>query len=101
MKAEFWALIGAKKKYGGWCLAGAPKCSISKPEVPRDSFAVKIIMDIPDSVFEKPSLEVGIKIPEPNSNLKITPSMIDGIQQAIQSQVGLNVHVSCDEVDAE
>ena len=62
MKAEFYLNFRAKKAYGGLALAGSPKASTKKPSTGHDEVCVKMCIEIPDILFQKPILEIKGKI---------------------------------------
>lgn len=58
MNAEFYIKFKAKKSYGKIVLAGAPTTSVKKPTVGPEEVCVKMCIEIPDSLFEKPILVI-------------------------------------------
>ena len=62
MKAEFWINFKAKKLYGGLALAGSPKTSTKKPNIHHDEVCMKMVLEIPDLLFEKPVITLNGKL---------------------------------------
>ena len=93
---------GKKARYGKWREAGNIKVTKNKPSTAGDEIAVRIQMEVPDTLFEKPSLNVNLKIPDSvQAGGEITPEMTDNIADIIQAQTGLSVTVSAAESDEE
>lgn len=68
MKTDFYIKFKSRKAYGGLSLAGAPKTSIKKMTVAPDEVCVKMSIEIPDAMFEKPIItitgKIGMEIPK-------------------------------------
>jgi len=62
MIADFYINFKAKKKYGSLELSGAPKTSIKKPSTGSDEVCVRMTIELPDHLFEKPILAIVGKI---------------------------------------
>ncbi len=62
MKTEFYIKFKAKKIYNGFALSGAPKTSTKKMNTAPDEFCVKMNIEIPDDLFEKPIITITGKI---------------------------------------
>jgi len=103
MKVTCYLVIqGKKARYQSWREAGNIKVTKKKPSTAGDEIAVRLQLEIPDSLFEKPSLNVNLKIPDSvQVGGEITPEMTDNIAEIIQAQTGLSVTVSAAESDDE
>ncbi len=64
----------------------------SNPALDSDEIAVKIVIDIPEALFDKPSLEARVTIPEEAvSKPVITAEVIDNVEQIIKQNTGFEV----------
>lgn len=62
----------------------------SKPDLAYDEIAVKIILDIPKELFERPQLEATIKVEDiPNNAYK--PDIILNTAELIEQQTGAKI----------
>ncbi len=62
----------------------------TKPDLAYDEIAVKIILDIPKEIFERPQIEATIKIDEmPNNEYK--PDLIINTKELIEQQTGAKI----------
>lgn len=100
MKAEFWLKIGAKKfgsgTFGRWGIDGVPKASKSKPDTSGNEIAVKMTVDLSDSLFEEPQLEVTLTVPEPKTKPVITSEVKREVAEALASRLGVKVSLHAD-----
>lgn len=101
MKAQFYLIIqGFKRRNYDSPELGTVMVRKNKPNVGRDEVAVFMDLDIPDALFDKPTLEVKAEIPEAAGiGPKITTEVTDNIAEIIREQTGLNVHISAGERD--
>lgn len=68
--------------------------SVNEPRVGRDEIAVKIAVELPASLFERPQLQANITVPES----QIQPLTIDlqtssNIEDVIRQNLGFDVHL--------
>ena len=68
----------------------------SKPACARDEVAIKLSLDIPDTLFVRPSLEAHISVPMPGDPV-ITADVQERISEIIQQQTGLTVRIEASE----
>lgn len=62
------------------------------PALASNEIAVKVSLEIPDAIFDKPSLEAQITIPEDAvSKPVIEASVIDNVQEIIKQNTGFEV----------
>lgn len=97
METSLWVKVKGRKFYRGW-EAGAIKSSKNKPPTGKDEVAVKITLDLPDSLFERPQIEARIEIPKDSvTPPKVDAEVQDNIAEVLTSQLGMKVHVGYDQ----
>ena len=75
--------------------AGSIQVRKAKPGTNHDELAIRLAIDIPDSLFEKPTLSVTASVPpETGSGPEITAEVQESIADLIRSQLGVNVHIT-------
>jgi hypothetical protein len=79
---------------------GNLKLTKAKPSTDRDEIAIALDLEIPDSLFIKPTLEARITVPEctPHGG-NITAEVADNIAEEIRRQTGFSVHISAEQED--
>jgi len=77
---------------------GNLKVTKSKPNTDSDEITIALDLDIPDSLFIKPALNVSISVPEgsPHGG-EIDADVADNIAEVIRQQTGLTVRVSAEQ----
>jgi len=63
----------------------------SKPSLRADEIAVKVNLDIPNALFEKPLLEATITIDKSVAPEKISPEIIINTKDLIEQQTGAKI----------
>lgn len=72
----------------------------SSPALAPNEIAVKVVLEIPDAIFEKPTLEANIVVPETAVNKPvITAETIDNVEQIIKQNTGFSVTLAVVEQD--
>lgn len=97
-KFEFWALLVARKSGIHWFQSGYPRTYKNRPPSLRNSIPIKITIDVPDAYFEEPQLSFKAVIPDREGPPTITADIVEGIQAAIESGLGIKVNISSEEV---
>ncbi|MEX1197834.1 MAG: hypothetical protein WEB57_08255 [Pseudohongiellaceae bacterium] len=92
---------GKKPKYGFHRETrrepGTIRVAKNKPNTQADEIAIRLDIQIPDSLFIKPMLQVGVAVPDwPQSGEAVTAEVRDDIAQIIQERTGLAVRISAD-----
>lgn len=91
MKTEFWLAQSATKN-GAWWRPAIPKTSKNKPVVGRNTVAIKVVLDIPDSYFELPELKANITLPDIRSDAPSSHvEMEQRIAEQLKESLGVNV----------
>lgn len=77
---------------------GNLKLTKTKPSTDGDEIAIALDLEIPDSLFIKPTLEARITVPEctPHGG-NITAELADNIAEEIRRQTGFSVHISAEQ----
>lgn len=104
MKAIFWVTVQGTPIYRNSSKRKPGRLQIrkSKPATEGDEIAMRFELEIPDSLFAKPSLDVRASIPEGDAGGPvITTEVAADIAEAIRRQTGMTVHIGVPASDAE
>jgi hypothetical protein len=72
------------------------------PALASNEIAVKVSLEIPDAIFDKPTLQANITIPaEAVSKPVINAEVIDNVQEVIKQNTGFNVKLEVVDKDEE
>ena len=71
---------------------GTIRVAKRKPACARDEVAIKLSLDIPDSLFIQPTLEASITVPGPAGPV-ITAEVQERISEIVQQQTGLTLRI--------
>jgi len=83
MHTSFWAVVSRN---------GSITTRKTRPSVRMDEVAIKIDLEIPNALFEKPLLSAKVKIPsDAVSQPEITAEIQDNVKNLIESATGLNI----------
>lgn len=75
--------------------SGVVKTCKSKPSLKNDEISIRIQMQIPNALFQKPILSANIIVPhEAVHNKIIEPQIKDNIKDAIQQAAGMEVKIN-------
>ena len=103
MKVDCYLIIqGVKPKYGPYRESrrepGSVRITKKRPNTRSDELAVRLTVDIPDTLFIRPTLEARISVPGDSCNGPvINTDIADNVAQVIRDQLGVNVSVSVGE----
>ncbi len=100
MKAVFFLVIQGRKlhNFSNHRELGEVAVRKRKPSTNADEIAVRMELDIPDSLFEKPTLQINASVPDDGSHgPEITTDVADNIAQIIREQTGINVRIEAAE----
>lgn len=73
-----------------------------EPRLAGNEIALRLELDIPDALFQRPVLKAHMTIPKeavPKSS--ITPAIADNVEKLIKEATGLTMHVTVVEHDEE
>lgn len=79
---------------------GNVRVTKTKPNTAADELAVRLEIEIPDSLFSKPTLEARVSVPEgAGYGPAITTEVADNLADVIRQQTGLVVRLSADPIE--
>jgi hypothetical protein len=61
-----------------------------------DEIAVKMLIEVPDSLFEEPQLNVTVTIPDTKLAPILTAEVKKGITDTLATRLGVRVHISAE-----
>lgn len=99
MKTAVWLKIKGKKQ-GLYFQAGPIKAYKVKPRVGVTEVALKVDLDIPDSVFNEPEYKVTVKIPDTATKMPTQVELAQNMEKTLSEQFGIRVKVSMDNGEA-
>jgi hypothetical protein len=74
---------------------GSVKVVTRQPSLGGNEIAVRLAIEIPNTLFERPQLEANLKIPtEAIPKGKITTSVTDNVEKLIKEATGLTMKVT-------
>lgn len=97
MKTEIWLKIAGKKNHHWWGI-GTVSAFKTKPSIRGSEIALKVVLELPDAIFEIPQYEAKISVPDsiiPGS--VVNAEVADNIAAVLSQQLGINVHVSAED----
>jgi hypothetical protein len=104
MNATFYLTITKHKNRASFAAPGL-KLTLKKPgSLNGNQIAVKVNLELPNALFEKPEILVNLKVPgnTPVGNMQtITATVQENIAELISSQLGTKVHVTVAEIDSD
>lgn len=72
------------------------------PALASNEVAIKVVLTLPDAIFDKPTFEAKIEVPnEAVSQPVITAEVIDNVQEIIKQNTGFEVKLEVVEKDKE
>lgn len=95
-------IIKATLSANGEYVKGTPSIRVAKnkPGTASNEVAIKVNLDLPISLFQKPQLVASIVVPEDNAPLVISAQVQENIAAAIKEQSGLDVVIRVGDNDA-
>jgi hypothetical protein len=88
------------KKKNKWSYGS--RMTKESPALASNEIAVKVSLEIPDAIFDKPTLQANITIPaEAVSKPVINAEVIDNVQEVIKQNTGFNVKLEVVDKDEE
>ena len=89
MKVKKWLTINSK---------GVCRLSVNKPGIDWNEVAIRLEIDLPDALFQKPRLEAKITVPDEAAVTGIINAVVaDNVQEAIEQAPGLTFSVAISE----
>lgn len=96
MKVNGFLKIRATKSGGKWRQNGLT-ITKNRPGTDSDEIAIKLEMDIPDAIFERPQLTAYIVVPEEDVGKPVIDSQVqDNIAEVLSESLGVKVHITAE-----
>jgi hypothetical protein len=96
MNVEAYLIIGAGK-HGLYYQATGLRVTRKRPDTKSNEIAIRLDLEIPDMLFQKPQLQAKFAIPEDSvSQPVISAAVMDNIAETLSQQLGIKVHVTAD-----
>lgn len=90
---KYLVVKGKKNRYSG--LSAQVRLVEREPSLAGDEVAVRVLIEIPDAFFKRPTLLAEMKIPdEAVPTIKLTPEVTDNVEKLIKEGTGLEMKVS-------
>jgi hypothetical protein len=71
------------------------RLALKSPSLAKDEIALKISVEVPDALFNRPQLQAKITIPESAVTAPVVDAQVlDNVREILQQQTGLDVSVS-------
>lgn len=100
MLVTVWLKVEGRKKYANWS-QGKLWVGKSKPACGDKEIAVKLELEIPDSVFEEPVYHARIKLPDTTRQLPDSITLQRELTQSLNEKLGFKIKLSVDEPTTE
>ena len=68
-----------------------------RPSVGPGEVSMQLDVDVPDALFKRPTLRASVKVPNGAAPPVIDSLVQDNIAEVLSKQLGIAVHVYCDE----
>lgn len=92
MKKDFYLIVNSN---------GTTKTTKNRPGLNWNEIAIKVKLEIPDMLFQKPQLHASIVVPESAASPKeVDVDVQDNIKNAIEAATGLEVRISIEDQEA-
>lgn len=90
------------KKGGGYYPKYTSRMTVNSPSLQSNEIAVKVSIEVPDEIFDKPALTAEIVVPkEAVSKPVISADVIDNVQDIIKQNTGFEVKLEVVEHDSD
>lgn len=71
------------------------RLALKSPSLAKDEIALKISVEVPDALFNRPQLQAKITIPQSAVTAPVVDAQVlDNVREILQQQTGLDVSVS-------
>jgi hypothetical protein len=97
MKTERYLIISSKESNWteGEYICNGFRVTKTKPSLRANEVAIKIELDVPDMLFQRPQLSAKIKVSEDRVSAPvIDATVIDNIQETIKQQHGIDLTIA-------
>ncbi|NOX49191.1 MAG: hypothetical protein GXP16_01475 [Gammaproteobacteria bacterium] len=94
-------LILSGKKCGNWNWRKLKaerivQKTIDIPTTKQDEIAIKLSIDLPEALFQRPELSVKIQVDSDAPRIDIDAETMDDMAENIQKMLGIPVHITCE-----
>ncbi|SFB68982.1 hypothetical protein SAMN05216321_101146 [Cupriavidus sp. OV038] len=98
IKLDFYAVVSQRFTASGYA-AGKPSVRVTrtKPNCDATEVPIRISLQLPESLFKRPSLRATIVVPEGQAQFEITPDVEEGIAQLVREHMGITMQVHAGE----
>lgn len=88
----------AKADIQGSYVKGRPSVRVTKnkPSLEKNEVPVKMRLELPIGLFQRPQITAQIKVPDSEAKPHISASVADNIADIIRQETGLNVTLTVD-----
>jgi hypothetical protein len=95
VQTGFYLIVGQYFKDSGFT-DGKPSVRIAKtkPRCEPHEVSIWLTVNLPESLFKRPSLQAKITVPAAAAPMVITPEVEQNIARVVQEQLGITMHVS-------
>lgn len=95
MKISQYLIIKRKSKY-----SYTSRMTVGSPALASNEVAIKLFLELPDAIFDKPAFEAKVIVPDSAvSKPIISAEVIDNVQDIIKQNTGFEVKLEVVEVD--
>ena len=89
---EFYLIVGARINPSGWQDGRTTiRTTTTAPSLAKHEVAMKIKLELPKALFQRPQLTAKISVSEEVAPLEITPDIQDTIAESIKEATGMNI----------
>lgn len=86
MEAPFYLIVGRN---------GSTRTTKKQPDLRWDEISIKMNLEIPEAIFERPILTADIKVEDSDiAPREISPDIKNNIEEAIQEHIGIEVKLN-------
>ncbi len=82
---------------GHWQGRPSVRLTAKKPSVARHEVVVKVEIDLPNSLFQRPALTARVTVPEGTSTPEISVDMQQAIADLVRDNLGIHLTISAPE----
>jgi hypothetical protein len=100
LQANFYLV--ARRAARQWSGALNVRLATRKPSLQPGEVAVRVTLDLPRALFERPALEARISVPADQVNRPtINAAVVENIREVLQQQLGVDLRISLVEPEAK
>ena len=92
-------LVLARNKKAAWNKELSGRITVNTPALKSNEIVMQLNISVPKALFERPSLEASIIVPEPSTDCVIDAGVIDIIEASISKEIGVDVKLMVQKED--